>query len=157
MKHQNSSIAVWKMLVVAAAVVALAGFAGSALAATPSQITVRDQDLNTGVVTLDSVTAPQDGWVVVYNNPDFTDGAIVGYAPVHQGVNNNVKVTIDRKQMYADAAHTALLPSLWARLHTDNPVKGLFEWGLRNLPYNDPPVIENGHEVVTEFGTWAGQ
>ena len=152
MKPQHSSTVVWKTAAVVITVVVAVSMAGSVLAAAPhSQIVVRSQDLNTGVIVLDSVTAPQDGWVVVYDNPDFTDGHIVGYAPVHQGVNENVKVTIDTGKV-------GDLPTLWARLHVDNEVKGLFEWGgLHNLPYNDPPVIENGHAVVADFGTWSGQ
>ena len=57
------------------------------------------------MIVIDSVTAAQDGWVVVYKNPNFTNGEIVGYAPVHQGANSNVKVTIDTTKV-ADAAHT---------------------------------------------------
>ncbi len=64
----------------------LAGLAGTALAAAaPNQITVHDQDLNSGVIVLDSVTAAQDGWVVIYKNPNFTSGEIVGYAPGASG------------------------------------------------------------------------
>ena len=76
---------------------------------------------------IDSVTAAQDGWIVIYKNPNFTSGEIVGYAPVHQGTNTNVKVTID-------TAKVGDLPTLWALLHVDNDVKGVFEWGLRGQP-----------------------
>ena len=76
---------------------------------------------------------------------------------MHQGINTDVKVTIDAKKIYTDKDQTVMLPTLWARLHVDNDVKGVFEWGLRGLPYNDPPVVENGHEVVAEFGTSADQ
>jgi hypothetical protein len=149
MKPQSSSIAVWKTLFVAVAVAALAGLAGTALAAAaPNQITVHDQDLTSGVIVLDSVTAAQDGWVVIYKNPDFTSGEIVGYAPVHPGTNTDVKVTIDTAKV-GDA------PTLWARLHVDNDVVGRFEWGFRGLPYNDPPVVQNEQFVVTGFGTAA--
>jgi hypothetical protein len=149
MKPLKSSIAVSKMLVVAVVVLALAGLAGTALAAAaPNQITVHDQDLTSGVIVLDSVTAAQGGWVVIYKNPNFTSGEIVGYAPVHQGANTNVKVTIDTAKV-GDA------PTLWARLHEDNDVVGRFEWGYRGSPYNDPPVVQNGQSVVTGFGTAA--
>jgi hypothetical protein len=132
------------------AVVAVVSMAGTALAAAPAnQIKVRNQDLNTGVIVIDSVTAPQDGWVVVYKNPNFTSGDIVGYAPIYQGVNSGVKVTIDTKRVDQ--------PTLWVRLQADNDVKGIFEWGLRDLPYNDSPMIENGHDISAEFGTWATQ
>ena len=145
----NSSSAVRKTLVVAIAMLALAGLAGTVLAAAaPDQITVHNQDLNTGVILLDSVTAAQDGWVVVYKDPNLTSGEIVGYAPVKAGTNKDVKVTIDTAKV-GDA------PTLWARLHVDNDVMGVFEWGYRGTPYNDTPVVQDGHFVVTSFATAA--
>ena len=158
MKTQFSSTAAWKTAtVVIAVIVAVSMVGGVQAAAAQSQITVRDQDLGSGVAMIDSVTAPQDGWVVVYKSPNFTSGDIVGYAPVQQGVNSNVKVTIDGRRINANAARADMVPTLWVRLQNDNDVKGLFEWGLRNLPYNDAPVVENGHEVTAQFGTWASQ
>ncbi len=160
MKLQLSSIAGWKALVVAIAVASVVGMTGNAQAAAVQnqQITVRNQDISTGVITIDSVTAPQDGWVVVYKDPNFSNGDIVGYAPVHQGVNTDVKVTLDARRIDANkTGRTGTLPTLWVRLHVDNDVKGLFEWGLHNLPYNDVPVAENGHAVIAEFGTTTSQ
>jgi hypothetical protein len=150
MKPQKSSIAVSKMLIVAVVLLAVAGVAGVVQAAAlPNQITVHNQDLNTGVILLDSVTAAQDGWVVVYKDPNnLTAGEIVGYAPVKAGTNKDVKVTIDTAKV-GDA------PTLWARLHVDNDVMGVFEWGWKGQPYNDLPVVENGHNVIAAFGTAA--
>ncbi len=148
MKLQNSSM-VRKTLVVAIAALALAGLAGTAFAAAaPDQITAHNQDINSGVIVLDSVTAAHDGWVVVYKNPNFTE--IVGYAPVKAGTNKDVKVTLD-------TAKVGDLPTLWTRLHVDNDVVGTFEWGYRSLPYNDAPVVQNGQFVVTGFGTAADE
>ena len=98
---------------------------------------------------VDSVTSAQDGWVVVYRTPtNLTAGEIVGYAPVHKGVNTNVPVTI-RTDRVKD------LPGLVLMLQADNGIPGLFEWGLRNQPYTDQPVVENGHPVMTGFGITA--
>ena len=149
MKNEKSSVL--KTLVVAIAMLALAGLAGTAFAgAAPDQITVHNQDLNTGVILLDSVTAAQDGWVVVYKDPHLTSGEIVGYAPVKAGINKDVKVTIDTAKV-GDA------PTLWTVLQADNDVKGVFEWGWKGQPYNDQPVVENGHNVIAAFGTAADQ
>jgi hypothetical protein len=124
----------------------------------PGPIVVKDQDVTNGVITIDSVTAPQDGWVVVYKDPNFSSGDIVGYAPVKQGVNPNVKVTLDARRIDANnKGRTGTLPTLWVRLHVDNDVKGLFEWGQRGLPYNDPPATMNGQPVIAEFGTTTSQ
>jgi hypothetical protein len=104
------------------------------------------KDLNTGVIVVDSVDATQAGWLVIYKNPNFTDGEIVGYAPVHMGTNTDVKVTINTSRLLDGQV------TLWARLHVDNGVPGLFEWGLRNLPYDDAPVAQNGQPVTAAFG-----
>ena len=149
MKPQNSSMTVWKMLITAVAVMALAGLAGTAFAAAdPNQITVHDQDLSSGVIVIDSVNAAQDGWIVIYKNPNFTAGEIVGYAPVHQGANKDVKVTID-------TAKVGDLPTLWAMLHVDSGLPGVFEWGYKGRTFNDTPVAQNGRPVVASFGTAA--
>ncbi|HTP10983.1 MAG TPA: hypothetical protein VMP08_22165 [Anaerolineae bacterium] len=158
MKSLFSSTVVWKTAAVVIAMAMAVSLAGTTLAAAPaSQINVKDQDITSGVITIDSVTAPQAGWVVIYKDPNFSSGDIVGYAPVQQGVNTNVKVTLDARRVDATAMRAYALPTLWVRLHVDNPVMGLFEWGLHNLPYNDAPVVENGHTVIAEFGTTTSQ
>ena len=117
--------------------------------ATTGPIVIADQDLTSGVIVASSVTSPVDGWIVVYKNPNnFTAGEIVGYAPVHKGANSNVKITLD-------TAKVGDLPTLWAVLQADNGLPGVFEWGWKGQPYNDAPVVENGHNVVTGFGTAA--
>ncbi len=148
MQARRLSIAAPKMLVVAVAVLVLTSLAGSALAAAPNQITVHDQDINHGIVVIDSITAAQAGWIVLYKDTNFSPGAIVGYAHVQAGVNTNVKVTIDARKVVQT-------PVLWAMLHVDHDVFGLFEWGLRNLPYNDAPVVQDGQWVVASFATSA--
>ena len=149
MKTQNSVVVWLKLSVVAMAIVSLVGVTGVQAATLPSSITIRNQDLSSGVIVVDSVTAPVDGWIVVYKSPNFTPGQIVGYAPVYQGVNTGVKVTID-------TAKVGQLPTLWAILHSDGGVPGVFEWGIRNQSYDDAPIIVNGWYVEAAFGT-AGQ
>ena len=150
MKTQNSVVVWLKLSVIAMAIVSLVGVTGVQAATLPSSITIRNQDLSSGVIMVDSVNAPMDGWIVIYKNPNFTTGMIVGYAPVHQGVNTNVKVTIDTMKV-------GQVPMLWARLQADNGVPGLFEWGLRNQPYNDTPIMQNGQYIMTGFGTAADE
>ena len=148
MTSQKLFGSVSKLLVAVIAVVALAGTSLAQAAPLPNQITVNSQDLNSGVITISSVTAAQAGWVVIYKNPNLTEGEIVGYAPVMAGTNTNVRVTID-------TARVVDVPTLYAVLHVDAGVPGLFEWGLRNLPYNDGPVMQNGWYVEASFGTAA--
>jgi hypothetical protein len=148
MKHQNLLAASLRLLVLAVTVVSLTGAAVAQAAALPNQITVASQELNSGVVIISSVTAAQNGWVVIYKNANLSDSEIVGYAPVYQGANTNVKVTIN-------TAKVGDLPTLWAVLHVDGGIPGRFEWGLRNQPYDDGPVMQNGWYVIASFGTSA--
>ena len=111
-----------------------------------AQITVHDQDLGTGIIAVDAITTPQNGWVVIYKSPNFTAGQIVGYAPVYQGVNRGVKVTVD-------TAKVGDQPRLWAVLHTDAGLQNLFEWGYRGRQFSDPPLLQKGQYVSAGFNT----
>jgi hypothetical protein len=112
------------------------------------RITLHDQDINTGVIVVDSVTTTQNGWVVIYRDPDFTSGQIVGYAPVYKGTNMGVKVTLDTTKLENQ-------PTLWAVLHVDSGLQGIFEWGYKGRPFGDPPVFQKGQYVSAAFGTSA--
>jgi len=146
MKSQNPLVAGLKLLIVVLTVAAFTSVAVVQAAAPPNQIVVKTQEIGSGIIVVESVTAAQDGWIVIYKNPNFTVGEIVGYAPVRQGTNTNMKVTIDTGRIGDQS-------TLWARLHVDNEVKGLLEVGQGDLPENDGPVTQNGRAVVTAFGT----
>jgi len=108
-----------------------------------NQIAVGAQETNTGQIMVDSVTAAQDGWVVLYFMGNLDPLTVVGLAPVHRGVNTNVKVNID-------SALADPYPTLWAVLHADQGAVRTFEW-----PGADVPVYQNGAPVMTAFGTLA--
>ena len=162
MKTRNGLMSLSKLYVAAIAALSLMGVTNTQ-AATPNsqiatanppaattlsnQILIHNQDINTGIIEVDAVTAAQNGWVVIYNNPNFTSGAIVGYAPVYKGTNMGVKVTVDTSKL-------ANVPALWAVLHVDGGFQGVFEWGYRGQAFNDPPVFRNGY-VTAAFGTKA--
>ncbi len=112
-----------------------------------NQISVSNQALNTGVIVLNSVTAAQNGWVVLYRKPSFSAGDIVGYAPVYQGTNSGVRVTVDTSKL-ADQA-----PTLWAVLHVDGGLPNIFEWGYKGRAFADPPVFQKGSHGAAGFGT----
>ncbi len=121
-----------------------------AVAANAAQITVHDQSLGTGIAVLDSVVSPYNGWVVIYKNPNFTSGEIVGYAPVYNGTNRDVKVTID-------TAKVGDQEMLWAVLHVDGGLQNIFEWGYNSRAFNDPPLFQNGQYVSAVFSTTGPQ
>lgn len=112
-----------------------------------NQISVSDQSLNTGVVVIDSVTAAQAGWVVIYRDPSLNAGAIVGYAPVYQGANYGVKVTIDANKL------TDQPPMLWAALLADQGATNDIATGNRGRVLSilaGLPIVPN---VIAGFGT----
>lgn len=146
MKSQNPLVAGLKLLVVVLTIAASTGVAVVQAAALPNQIVVKTQEISSGIIVVESVTAAQDGWIVIYMNPNFASSKIVGYAPVKQGTNTNVRVTLKTDKIGDQ-------PTLWARLHVDNGIKGVLEVGLRGLPNNDAPVWQDGQFVVTGFGT----
>ena len=151
MKSRKLVVTVAKVMVVVLAAAALSGASLAQAAALPNQISVRSQDIGNGILMVDSVTAAQPGWIVIYKSPNFTDDEILGYAPVQQGVNTNVKVTIDTARLKLDEQ----IYTLWARLQADNGVPGLFEWGLHGYAYDDGPVMQNGQPVIAAFSTEA--
>jgi hypothetical protein len=111
-----------------------------------NSIFVHDQEIATGVATVDQVTAAQPGWVVVYKRADLKPDMIVGYAPVKAGANSGIRVTLDTSRLDK-------IPTLWVRLHEDQGAKGVFEWGINGKAQADLPVAENGQSVITTFGT----
>jgi hypothetical protein len=146
MKLPNSLVVRSLVLTTALAVLFLAAAAGVQAAPVANQITVRSQNLYTGIAMVDSVTAARSGWVVIYKSPDITIDNIVGYAPVRAGTNLGVKVVVSLPIIN----HA---PMLWAVLQADNGTPGIFEWGQKNRAYDDAPVAQNGQVVMTQFAT----
>jgi len=137
----------FKLLVIMLAVLAITSVALAAGTTAPANsIYVHNQEIGSGVIVIDDITAAQDGWIVVYKRADLKPDMIVGYAPVTKGVNHGVRVTLD-------TARLKDVPTLWARLHEDKGAKGVFEWGRWGKSQSDGPVAENGQPVLVTFGT----
>ncbi len=105
----------------------------STSAITPS-VTVNNQPIVNGTVTIASITYAQMGWLVIHNNANGAPGADIGVAPVYPGTNTNVVVPIDV---------TRATPVLYAMLHTDVSIPGKYEF-----PGPDTPVFA-GKAIVT--------
>jgi len=63
-----------------------------------SSVIVEDQDAGTGSVIIEDVHAAQAGWIVIHINQDGAPGPIIGFSPVNEGENHDVKVEIDLAQ-----------------------------------------------------------
>ncbi len=101
-------------------------------------VTVSDQDIADGTVTVAEVVSNGAGWIVIHAQADGKPGPILGYAPVSDGVNKDVSVQIDASK----ATQT-----LYAMLHTDAGEAGTFEFP--NGP--DGPVKVDGKVVTPAF------
>ncbi len=100
-------------------------------------VTVEDQPIVDDSVTVAKVVAPQDGWMVIHAQKDGSIGPVIGHAPVTEGENMNVVVTIDPE---------AATETLYAMLHVDEGEKGTYEF-----PGPDGPVIVDGKPLAPAF------
>ena len=118
----------------------------AAAAVTPTvvaaKVTVSDQSVDGGGLTIAQVDSPGAGWLVIHVQADGKPGAVLGYSAVKAGMNTNVAVTVD------DSEAT---PVLYAMLHTDAGTVGTYEF-----PGADGPVMVNGEMVSPAFNVTGG-
>ncbi len=112
------------------------GGQGSApVAAGANNIVVMGQDTNAGQVIVKSVTAAQNGWLLIRRDASGAPGSIIGFAPIHAGVNTNVAVDLRSARTGHNGAINET-PTMWATLVADPNALG--------SPFNAPPTgIEN--------------
>lgn len=114
---------------------------GTASVMTPA-VEIANQDVKSGVVTVSKVVSDGPGWIVIQaKNPDGSPGKVIGYAPVHDGENQNVSVTIDP---------TGVADSLIAVLYIDAGDVGTFEGSGPDIP-----VTVGDQTIASTFATSA--
>lgn len=96
------------------------------LQVTMPQITVIDQGVGGGQVTLESVTATGPSWVAIHADDEGEPGSILGQTPVDQGENENVVVTFNWRnathELHAILYHDAGEPGRFEPSGADEPV-----------------------------------
>jgi hypothetical protein len=99
-------------------------------------------DLST-VITIDSVLAKGDSWIVIHENECANFGAVIGHAAVSDGQNDDVEVTLERPAT-ADE-------DLCAMLHIEDPADGEYTFG--DDPSEDPPaaLADSGDVIMETF------
>lgn len=105
--------------------------------ASQPSVTVSDQDASDGNVVVEMAVAAEPGWMVIHADQDGQPGPVIGHAPVSQGSNQNVEITIDLGNV---------TERLHAMLHLDTGVEGEYEF-----PDGDPPVRVDDQIVVEPF------
>lgn len=111
------------------------------VSAQDASVTVSDQVVVNGMVQLDEVSIPVDGWVVIHADLNGEPGHHVGIAQVTAGTNSAVSVMID------GAMST---PALHVFLHEDTGEIGVFEHA--DDPALDPMI--GGGETMTPLATF---
>lgn len=125
------------------ALLALAMLAPLASAQMTPGVTVSDQAIVNGTVTVEQVVSQGPGWMVIHAQADGAPGPILGFTQVADGENANVVVEIDATQATA---------TLYAMLHTDAGTVGT--WEFPDGP--DTPVTVDGQVVTPPFNVTAG-
>jgi S-layer glycoprotein len=126
-------------LLLALALSLVAVQAAAAQASTPTgSLTASDQALTNNAVLITSVTASQNGWVVVHESN--ADGTVkvpdnIGKMAVKAGTTTNLSIPLDKQ--VANGA------KLWPMLHIDVGQPGVYEF-----PGADVPVAANGEIVM---------
>ena len=105
--------------------------------ATPSptpiapRVVMDDQSLDdSGELVAAEVALPGPGWLVVLREDDGAPGESIGQTPLAGGLHQDVRVSVDP----ALATET-----LYARLHVDAGVEGVFEYPGADEPYPGEP------------------
>jgi hypothetical protein len=96
-------------------------------------IDAHDQFVEMDTVTIDSVTAAQDGFLVVHAGDANRFGAVLGFTPISAGTTADVVVAL---------AAEGRTDVLWPMLHVDTGVMGEYEFG--RVQGVDGPVIIGG-------------
>jgi plastocyanin len=91
-------------------------------------LSVVDQEVMDGAVTVPVVSSATDGWMVIHADAGGGPGPVIGFTPVTAGDNADVLVTID----LAGATET-----LHAMLHVDEGTAGAYEFPGADVPARD--------------------
>jgi hypothetical protein len=123
--------------------------------AVTDRVSIRNQDITSGLILVDIITTNQNGWLVFYGSPDFSSSNVIGYAPVYRGTNTHVVARIDASKVKNQ--------TVWAQLQADAGALNVFEWGNTTQlstgetvhVFNDFPITQNGRYIRTSFSTSA--
>ncbi len=101
-----------------------------------------DQFIQNDQFVADSVTMPQDGWLVIHSDNNGQPGPVIGEERVLAGTTNKVGV---------DLPQDGRTEVLWPMLHVDTGTAGVYEFGT--VPDADPPVVVRGVVATAPFWT----
>ncbi|MBI5671207.1 MAG: hypothetical protein HZC41_24690 [Chloroflexi bacterium] len=104
-----------------------------------SEQTVGADDAGTPTVFVESVLSSGPGFIVIHSDNNGQPGPVLGFAPVTDGTNTDITVTLDQG--------VALTPVVWPMLHEDTGAEGEYEFGT--VEGADGPVRDAEGNVIT--------
>lgn len=124
------------VVLVAALLVAAAGCVVTDTMDGEPSVTVSDQDLRGGQVTIDAAALDEPGYVVIHADADGSPGRVIGNSGLFSGERRDLSIGVDAESM---------TPTVYAMLHYDDG-DGEYEF-----PGDDGPVTVDGSVVVEGF------
>jgi LPXTG-motif cell wall-anchored protein len=115
---------------------------GGGQAAPADAVDVSDQPVKDGGITVASVTATIDGWIVAHLDDGGKPGTVIGQTAVKAGENKNVVIKLGQDVPVGG--------KLWPMLHIDAGTIGTYEF-----PGPDAPVIVNGNIIMKQISVTA--
>jgi len=122
--------------------IAVTAAAAAPAAAATDAVTANDQAIVNGGITVASVTASADGWIVAHLDEGGKPGKVIGNTAVKKGDNKNVVIKLSEAVPAGG--------KLWPMLHVDAGVIGTYEF-----PGADSPVIVNGDIIMKQISVTA--
>lgn len=130
-----------KTILLATAFSALATGAFAAAHAMTPAVAASDQDVSNGIVSAETVTAAENGWLVVHRtDAEMKPGPVVGYAPLRMGETADVAAILQE-----DVAPGDML-MLMVHSEAGGTAKGVFEYTLGAT--EDGPIKPEGDLVM---------
>jgi hypothetical protein len=96
--------------------------------------------LEDSTLTIEQALIDGPGWLVIHADNDGAPGAVLGFAPLLQGVNYDIAVELDTENM---------TDTVFPMLHYDNSEFGVYEFG--QVEGADGPVVVQGEVIAGPF------
>ncbi|WP_029036097.1 DUF7282 domain-containing protein [Salinimicrobium xinjiangense] len=109
-------------------------------------VSVGDQAVVDGTITVDNVVLAEAGWIVVHANNDGAPGEVVGISEVlTAGNHDDVTITFN------DSAEVNVGDMLWIMLHSDTGVAGEYEFDGGDNGLDLPVFDGEGNPVMVSI------
>jgi hypothetical protein len=106
----------------------------------------------TAEFTVESVSSPFAGWIDVHADGGGHPSKSLGMAPVAQGENNAVVVTLNPNMQPVPPFEVT--PIVWPMLHIDDANPGVYDYLM--IPFADLPIIVNGRVLTLPVSITGG-